>query len=395
MKEKQELLMIPGPIEFSPAVLNAMSRPTNSHVSPEFVACFGRCLERLGDLFLAPKYQSFILAGSGTLAMDVALSNLLEPDDGVLIVHSGYFSDRMRDIAELYGARVDVVSAETGSVPGPEDVQKALEKKDYKIVCITHVDTSTSVLADIKGISAVARKADALVVVDGVAAAGGAECRTEEWGIDIYLTASQKAVGVPPGLALLTVSPRALKVAAERTNPVPNYYASFTYWLPIMEAYQARKPAYFGTPAVNLVYALEVSLKEILEDEGLEERFIRHEKQGQAFRAGLRALGMQPLPAGEELCAPTLTAVYYPEGVSAALNAALAEEGVLVAGGLLPAIKGDYFRIGHMGYSGLLDLMGVLGGLERALIKCGYDAFSPGAALQACQKEYLALRGDV
>lgn len=380
----RKLLMIPGPIEFAPEVISAMAQPTTSHVASDFVECFGECLDMMGEVFMAPNAQPFILAGTGTLAMDAAAANLVQPGNRALVINSGYFGDRMARILERYGAEVDQLRSSLGDVAGPPQLKTVLERDDYHLVAMTHVDTSTGICVDVQGLCRVARDAGCLTVVDGVCGTAGAECRTEEWGVDVYLTASQKAIGVPPGLALLTVSERAMDVFAGREHPVYNYYADFANWLPIMEAYAARRPGYFGTPAVNLVYALNVSLHQILE-EGMDNRFERHRFHARAFRAGIRALGLTQIPVREELAAPTLSAPYYPAGIDASLPAAVAEEGVLVAGGLHPEIRDEYFRVGHMGVCNPSDIVATLSALERALTRKGY-VFDLGAGVAAAEE---------
>ncbi len=379
----RNLLMIPGPIEFSPRVLAAMAEPTTSHVAPDFIACFGDCLHRMKEVFMAPSYQPFVVAGSGTLAMDLAAANLVEPGDEALIINSGYFSDRMADIMKRYGASITVLHGDqVGDIPSADEVQDALEDKTFQFVCITQVDTSTGVLADVKGITKVAKAAGCLTLVDGVCGTGGAECRTEEWGVDVYFTASQKALGVPPGLALLVASDRAMEKFFNRKDAVANYYADFANWLPIMKAYAEGSPAYFGTPPVNLINALKVSLDEIL-TEGMENRLRRHRHLARAFRAGLGALGFEPVPVREELLAPTLTAAYYPKGVPSTLPKKIIEQGVITATGLHPKIKDQYFRVGHMGICNASDIISTLAAIERALV--GEMEFSKGAGVTAAQ----------
>jgi alanine-glyoxylate transaminase/serine-glyoxylate transaminase/serine-pyruvate transaminase len=388
MKERR-LLMIPGPIEFTDEVLDEMSKPTLSHLDPAFIEEFGQALEKMRGVWLAPHGQPFAVAGSGTLAMELAAANITEPGDNVLVVHTGYFSDRMADIFRLHGANVDIVPSAVGDLPGLEAIRAQLQAKKYKALSVTHVDTSTGVRADVKNLAAAARETGALVVVDGVCAVAGEELRMEDWGVDIALTASQKAIGVPPGLALLVASEKALAAFKARKTPVRAYYCDWQYWLPVMQAYEARKPAYFGTPPVNLVRALNVSLAQIL-TEGMNARFMRHARNAHAFRAGLSAIGLTYVPVREELYANTLTAAYYPEGVDAGLLARIAEEGVVLAGGLHPSIKTKYFRIGHMGMSDASEILATLGAIERGLAKSGY-AFDAGAAVAAAQAAYTKL----
>jgi alanine-glyoxylate transaminase/serine-glyoxylate transaminase/serine-pyruvate transaminase len=221
------------------------------------------------------------------------------------------------------------------------------------------------------------------VVVDGVCAVAGEEMRQEEWGIDLALTASQKAIGVPPGLALVVAGPRAMDAFHNRRTPVGNYYADWNQWLPIMEAYEARRPGYFGTPAVNLVWALNVSLGQILE-EGMEARFARHRRLSEAFKAAITALGMKQVPVSPDKWATTLTAPYYPDGVDRALLGHVKDAGVILAGGLHPEIRDQYFRIGHMGAVSESDILATVGAIEQGLARLGYG-FEAGMGLAAAQ----------
>jgi len=210
----------------------------------------------------------------------------------------------------------------------------------------------------------------------------GEELRMTEWGVDLALTASQKAVGVPPGLALLMVGPRALETFQKRQNPVMNYYADWTNWLPVMQAYETRKPSYFATPAVNLIFALNVSLGLIL-SEGMEVRFARHTRLSKACKAGIQALGLDQVPLHPDYAANTMTAPRYPTGINNAdFLGKVAKAGVTLAGGLHPAIRAEYFRIGHMGSVNQGDILATLGAIETALAASGYT-FKPGTGVAA------------
>jgi alanine-glyoxylate transaminase/serine-glyoxylate transaminase/serine-pyruvate transaminase len=227
------------------------------------------------------------------------------------------------------------------------------------------------------------REYGALVVLDGVCSVAGEEMRQEEWGIDLALTASQKAIGVPPGLALVVAGPQAIDAFRRRKTPVANYYADWTNWLPIMEAYEARQAGYFGTPAVNLIWALNVSLGQILE-EGMDARFARHRRLSEAFKAAITALGMKQLPVSPDKLAATLTAPYYPQRVDQTLLGYINAAGVILAGGLHPAIKGQYFRVGHMGAVDESDILATIGAIEQGLAQAGYK-FEAGVGLAAAQ----------
>lgn len=355
--------MIPGPIEFEPDVLAAMGERTRSHLDPSFIEQLGRALERTREVFLAGKdAQPFIIAGSGTLAMDMAIANLVEEGDGAVVIDTGYFSARMADVLQRWGARVTSIGGKLGDAPSIDEISKAIKQHKPKVVTVTHVDTSTGVRTDVESIARVAREHDALIVVDGVCSVGGEVLRQEAWGLDLVLTASQKALGTPPGLAVLVASARAM---AARRKKVASIYLDFAQWLPVMEAYEARKPLYFATPAVNLVSALDVSLGKLL-TEGMDARFARHQRMADAFRAAWRAMELRPLPR-EGLAANTLSALYFPSGVDTSLPSKIGAEGIVVAGGLHPEAKTKYFRVGHMGSVSPNDVLATIGAVERAL----------------------------
>ncbi|QRK13648.1 alanine--glyoxylate aminotransferase family protein [Archangium violaceum] len=382
--------MIPGPVEFDPEVMRALGAKTASHVAPEFISVFGRALKRLREVCLAPSAQPFVVSGSGTLAMELAVANLVEPGDRALVVNTGYFSDRMATLLERHGAEVSQARCEPGEAPEVEAVERMLADGRFKVMTVTHVDTSTGVLAPVEALVRAANRHGVLSVVDGVCATAGETFHQDAWGADVYLTASQKAIGVPPGLALLTVSPRAMAAWRARRTPVRSLYADFSEWLPIMEAYEAGRAAYFATPPVNLVCALDVSLGQILR-EGMEARFARHRRMAQAFRAGWRALGLRTLPVSESVTAHTLSALYFPEGVDTTVLGRVREQGVVLAGGLHPQLKTRYFRVGHMNVVSPGDVLATVGAVERALAAAGHRA-EPGVGVAAAQAELVSAK---
>ena len=382
--KNRTLLMIPGPIEFEPAVLSAMGEPTTSHLAPTFIEAFGQSLQQLHQVFESPSGQPLVLAGSGTLAMDCAGANLVQPGDKALVVNTGYFSERFAAILQRYGAQVTLVSASPGGRPDLDQIRTALESGSFKLMTITHVDTSTAVLTDVQNIAALGRQYGVLVLVDGVCSVAGEELKMDAWGVDLALTASQKAIGVPPGLALLMIGPHAMEAFQQRTAPVLNYYADWSNWLPIMQAYEARKPSYFGTPPVNLIFALNISLSQILA-EGMPARVARHITISRACKAGMQALGLGQVPLRPEFAAHTLTAPRYPTGINGAeFLGRVLQSGVTLAGGLLPAIRSEYFRIGHMGAATLADVLATVSAIENSLTGCGYQ-FTAGAGVAAAQ----------
>lgn len=359
--------MIPGPIEFEPAVMQAVGMQTTSHVAPDFIESFGHALEMMREVWLAPSGQPFIMAGTGTLAMDMAGSNLIEPGDSALVISTGYFGDRYAELLKRYGANVTLLKASTGDTVKAPEVESELKKKKYKLMTFTHVDTSTAVKVDPEPLGFLGDKYGVMTVLDGVCSVAGEEIRQDKWKIDIVLTASQKAVGVPPGLALMVVSEKAMGVWKNRKTPVGNYYCDWSHWLPVMKAYEERRPSYFGTPAVNLVNGLEVSLGIILK-EGMDSRFTRHQRLARSFREAMAGMGLKMIPLSEEISAGTLSAPYYPEGVKGSdFMKAIAASDVILAGGLLPEIKEKYFRVGHMGSVTNGDILATVSAIDNAL----------------------------
>lgn len=353
MNSKHKLCMIPGPVEFHEDVLTSMSTLATSHVSPTFIPIFGEVIELLRKIFCTEKSQPFVVSGSGTLGWDMVASNLIESDEDVLVLNTGYFGDSFADCLQTYGVKVTQVKADIGDRPSLEEIRQALTTKKFKAITITHVDTSTGVLSDIKAISNLVQQIspETLVIVDGVCSVGSEEIRMDEWNIDIVLTASQKALGVPPGLCILIASERAMNVFHNRETPIKSYYASWRNWLPIMNSYESRKGMYFATPPVQLILALHTSLKQI-NSRPLELRFQQHKEVSNRIKNSLEELGLKFVPKHREIAANGMTAVYYPEGVKATdLIPKVAEQGVVIAGGLHKVIGPKYFRVGHMGIS--------------------------------------------
>ena len=284
---------------------------------------------------------------------------------------------------ERHGAIVTRIGAPPGAVPSTPDIARALP--GCKVLAITHVDTSTAVRSDVRTLAALGREHGALVIVDGVCSIGGEELQTGAWGIDIALTASQKAIGAPPGLALLVASERALSAWRERKTKVASYYADFSSWLPIMQAYEARQAKYFATPAVNLVEALDEALRLLLAD-GIAKRVEQHRRTAGAFRAAWKTLELSALPTSVEHAATTLSAVYYPAGIDAGLVSAVRKEGIVIAGGLHPELGPKYFRVGHMGACTAAAVRH-RGSDRAALSAMGYKPHGRGRGVTAAQAE--------
>ncbi|KAF2625284.1 PLP-dependent transferase [Macroventuria anomochaeta] len=375
-------LMIPGPIEFDDEVLKSMSFYSESHVGQPFVNCFSEVLQNLRKLFQTtdPASQPFVISGSGTLGWDQVAANLAEPGEEVLVLHTGYFADSFADCFETYGVKVTQLKAPIGDRPQLDEVEKALKERKYKILTVTHVDTSTGVLSELKALSDLVHKVspETLLVVDGVCSVGSEEIRFDDWKLDVVLTASQKAIGCPAGLSILMASGKAIEVFRNRKTRPTSYFGSWKNWLPIMQNYEAKKASYFATPSPQLVHALDTALKQIL-SRPLEQRFADHKAASKKIKQAVADFGLKQLASKPENQANGMTAIYLPEGVTPPdVLPNLLKKGVIFAGGLHKEIATKYIRCGHMGVSvtdpNRKDLTKAIESLKEALTEVGHKA---------------------
>ncbi|KAL7422043.1 hypothetical protein Q5752_003816 [Cryptotrichosporon argae] len=375
-----KLLVIPGPIEFSNPVLLSNATPGTSHVSPAFIPVFGDCLRMLRRvLYAGDASQPFLIAGSGTMGWDAVGANLVEPGEDVLVLNTGYFGEGFADCLEAYGANVTQLKAKVGGIASDDELVAALQAKKYKAVTITHVDTSTGVLSPAARFASLVRahSPDTLVVLDAVCAVASEEIRFDDWGLDVVVSATQKGLGVPPGLSVVLASARAIKTLETRKAPVASYYISWKKWLPIMRAYEEGRAAYFATPPVQLIYALHTALTQITTGSPtLEERFAAHRVASAKVKDALAGLGLGFVPLARDIAANGMTAVKFPDGVTAAdVLPKLAERDIVVAGGIHKEIGPTYFRIGHMGITAVEPARGdvdkVLDGVKAVLADAG------------------------
>ncbi|KAI0479056.1 alanine--glyoxylate aminotransferase [Xylariaceae sp. FL0804] len=374
-------LLIPGPVEFDDAVLQSMSHFSESHVGPGFVACFGETLSMLRKLFqtTSPSSQPFVISGSGTLGWDLVAANLVESGEDVLVLSTGYFSDGFADCLKVYGANVDVLGAPVGTRPQLPEIEKALKSKKYKMITVTHVDTSTGVLSELKKLSETVKAVspDTLLIVDGVCSVAGEEIAFDDWKLDGVITASQKAIGVPAGLSISMFSGKAMDAFKARKTPPASYFASMKNWTPIMQNYEAKKPSYFATPSPQLVHALHTALSQILA-KPLSERFAKHKETSDKVKKAVTDLGLKVVASDPADQAHLMTAIYLPETVKATdLLPKLAGSGVIFAGGIHKEIASKYVRFGHMGVSvtdpGRGDITKAMNALKDGLAECGYQ----------------------
>ncbi|MCB9379003.1 MAG: alanine--glyoxylate aminotransferase family protein [Holophagales bacterium] len=359
MNPSHPLLMIPGPVEISARVAEAAAQRPLGHLDPEFVAAFGGALRALRAVWRASDDASpFVVPGGGTLAMESAATNVVAPGERALVVVTGYFGDRMAEMLRRRGAGVETVEASPGEAPAPDEVAAALARgrdagRPFKALFATHVDTSTGVLVDPEPLARLAAEHDALSVFDGVCATAGERFEMAAWGADIYFTASQKALGLPAGLAVWMASARAMAARAALAAEPP-MAGDWLAWQPVMAGYEGGAPRYYSTPPTTLVAALATGLAELLEeapaaDEAMARVWARHRRAAAALGAAWSALGLATVPARPELRAHTLSALGFPPGRGNELVGAIRARGVQVAGGLHSALAGTYFRVGHMG----------------------------------------------
>lgn len=362
----QKLVAIPGPTPVVRSIQDEMGREIVAFGDPSFVKDYKELLNDMMELWDATG-QVFVIAGTGTMAMEMAIANTMKSGDNILIVSHGFFGNRFIEICERRGINVDVIQSEWGQIVPVADIEKKLSEKHYHAMTVTHVDTSTGVAAPVTEIGEMMKKfPETLYIVDGVCATAAEPEKLNSMNIDILLTGSQKAFGVCPGLAILWASEKAL-ARRKSFGMIPDYYVDFEKWIPIMED----PSKYFATPAVNLIWALKESVN-IIKKEGIENRYQRHIKYAKATQAALEALGFTIL-AEKYHRAVTLSNVIYMDGINdAEFRKILAEEGAVVAGGLA-AYAGKMFRFGHMGNIDEHYLVSVLGAIERTLVRCGIE----------------------
>jgi len=281
------LLMIPGPTTLHYRVRKVMSDPQLGHTSKEFYEAFVDLLQLTKKVYKSTKGHPFVITGSGTIAMEATAMSLIEPDDPVVVLDTGHFGQRFELILNAHGAKVDTLRFKFGNHAEPKALQNQLAKKRYKAVFMTHIDTSSTVANPVKELVRIAKDAGALAIVDAVCSLGGIEIDFDNLGADVILSASQKALGAPPGAALMMLSQGAIDSMSRRKVPIRSYYLNLLRWKPIMED----PKMYLATPAVQIMLALKEALTMVLE-EGLESRWERHRKLAEAVRAGLAGLDL-------------------------------------------------------------------------------------------------------
>jgi alanine-glyoxylate transaminase/serine-glyoxylate transaminase/serine-pyruvate transaminase len=338
--------------------------------------------EMLRQVYHTENYMTLPLSSTGTGAMEASCVNILEPGDTAIVCRNGYFGDRLADIATRCGAEVFVVDSAWGNPVDLEALDEELNKhSNVKMVGIVHAETSTGSLSPLTRAIELAHEHDSLIVVDAVTSLGSHDVRMDEWDIDICYSASQKCLGAPPGLAPISLGPRAMDVINERKTAVQSFYFN----LKDLEAYWSQTRAYHHTSPISMTYGLRESLRMMME-EGIEERLNRHARTAAALRAGVEALGLQVLADPQYRLNP-LTAALIPEGVDeAVVRRKLITDYNIEIGAGLGDLQGKVWRIGLMGESAReSNVFAFLSAFERILPDQGYEV-AYGSSLAAAQQ---------
>ncbi|UCE07340.1 MAG: alanine--glyoxylate aminotransferase family protein [bacterium] len=381
-KTLKRVLMGPGPSDVDPRVLEALSRPTIGHLDPEFLNILNEIRSLLQYTFQTKNEMTLVMSGTGSAGMETCVVNLIEPGDPMLVCINGVFGMRMTDVAQRCGADVMTLEIGWGKVFEPDQIKQALQKKAAKVVGIIHAETSTGACQPIEEISKIVHEHGALLLVDTVTSLGGMKVDVDGWQIDACYSGSQKCLSCPPGLAPVTFGDAAVKVIENRKIKVQSWYLDLT----MIRQYWGSERLYHHTAPINMNYAMLEALK-IVKEEGLENRWARHQKNHEILKAGLSAIGIHYVAQpGHEL--PMLNAVSVPDGADdVTVRKQLLNEFNIEIGGGLGAFKGKVWRVGLMGSASTLsNVMLFLSALEKCLVDQGIK-FDRGASIAAAAEK--------
>jgi len=369
----KRFLLTPGPTPVPPEVLAALSEPVIHHRAPRFTEILTEVVAGLKYVYQTEN-DVLVFAASGTGAMESAVVNVVNPGDTVVVASVGNFGERWLKLTRGWGAEVVALEYEWGTKAHPADIERALaEHPETKAVYVQFSETSTGVVNDIRAIGEIVAKTPAILVVDAISGLGATDLKTDEWGVDVCVAGSQKALMVPPGLAYVAVSEKAWKVVEAATQP--RFYFDWVAARKKMTGDSAQTPY---TPAVSLMVAQNAAVA-LIREEGLENVFARHRVLGRACKEGVKALGIE-LFGPDDPEANSVTACKVPDGVDGGRITKLARDryGVWLAGGQ-GKLKGRIFRFGHCGYFGASDILVGMGVVEMVLAELGHDvAFGAG-----------------
>jgi alanine-glyoxylate transaminase / serine-glyoxylate transaminase / serine-pyruvate transaminase len=348
--------MIVGPAQPAPLVLARMSEPAQPLTDQAFIALHARCLRLLRQLAHAHEALAVIVPGTGTIALESIVVSLLDPDRPVLVISAGWWGDTWRDICRTCGYAADCITVGIGDNLDLAQLDAVLSEKPYQAVLVTHVESSTGLLTDVRAIAEIARRHGALCLVDGVAALGAETVDFSTWGIDAYMASPQKAIAAPAGLALTLLSHGALLALANRSWHSRSYSLDLARWVPVMHAVEEGRFGYFQTPAGSLLTGLSAAL-ELIVREGTKERVERHRQLRRRLHAGLAEIGIRSVVDDESRQANGITVCWTPDERNASRLVSMLERiGVLVQVGTHPKVAETSFRIGHLGNVSSCDI---------------------------------------
>ncbi len=378
----KQYLMTAGPTPLPPAVSQVMAEPILYHRAPAFIEVYERVLQNLRQVFQTDN-EVLCFASSGTGAMESAVANLVAPGEPAVVASCGKFGQRWAQLCDAYGAETRHIEFEWGTQVDPARLDEELAGlgRPARAVYVTQSETSTGVLNDIEAINEVVTGRGSLLCVDAVSGVGAIDLPQDRWGVDVVVSGSQKSLMCPPGLGFASASQRALAAAAESGGPT--YYFN---WAKTAKG-QGSEPANSAfTPAVTLYMALDVALRQIL-DEGLDNVFARHALLARAARSGIESLGLERFGPDDD-GANAVTAASLPDAIDGGSVPKLMRDryGVTVAGGQ-DHLKGKIVRIAHCGYYGAFDIVVALTALESALRDLGHEA-EPGAGAAGAQRVF-------
>lgn len=354
-------LMTPGPTDIPPTVLAEAAKPIIHHRTPQFRKILTETIAALKRVFMTQN-DLLIFPSAGTGGMEAAVANLCSPGDHVLIASCGNFGNRWNDIAKAYGVSGDLYEVEWGQAVDPREIARRLEADpSIKAVYTTLSETSTGIESDIRAIGEVVAKTPAVLVVDAISGLGAIPLKTDEWKADVVVVGAQKGLMIPPGMAMISISPKAWKAIKE--SKCPKYYFSFEKAQKAMKADVLADTPY--TPSISLIMQLSESLR-LIEAEGLEAVWERHARLADATREAMKALGLKLFAQAN--ASNAVTSVRVPEGVDGAKLVKTVRDvyGITLAGGQ-GKIKTAIFRIGHLGYADDWDVLSAVSAVERAL----------------------------
>lgn len=376
---KRNLLLTPGPTKTPPDLCAALGRPIIHHRTPQFQENLKEAIEGV-QFVLQTKNDVYMLASSGTGALEAAVINLLSPGDKAVTVESGKFGERWTELCQAFGMEAEPIKVNWGSSVTPEEIKAKLDAdKGIKAVFITHCETSTGVTADVKAIAEVVQNTDAVLVVDAVSSLAVIDLKMDEWGVDVVVSGSHKGFMLPPGLAFIAVNEKAGALIEKSTTP--KYY----FDLKKSKKAAAATDTPF-TPAIGIVIAMTESIRGIKET-GLDKHFAKYERLARGTRAAAEALGLELLP-DESCISNVLTAIKLPESIDGGklVKTLRDEHGISMAGGQAQ-LKGKIIRIAHMGCVNEEDLMTGFEFLEKVLAEMGYE-FEKGISLDAAKQVF-------